>query len=60
MTAAIKILVVALSLAMDVFAVSVGVGVRGVPARDNSTTSLRHPRQKSGSGSDRIFNFQRA
>jgi putative Mn2+ efflux pump MntP len=34
MTAAIKILVVALALAMDVFAVSVGVGVRGVPNRD--------------------------
>lgn len=31
MTSAIKILVVALSLALDVFAVSVGVGVRGVP-----------------------------
>lgn len=31
MAAAIKILVIALSLALDVFAVSVGVGVRGVP-----------------------------
>ncbi|MEO9169963.1 MAG: manganese efflux pump [Candidatus Baltobacteraceae bacterium] len=30
MTSALKILVVALSLALDVFAVSVGVGVRGV------------------------------
>ena len=31
MTSAIKIVVVALSLALDVFAVSIGVGVRGVP-----------------------------
>lgn len=33
MTSAIKIIVVALSLALDVFAVSIGVGVRGVPDR---------------------------
>ncbi|HEV7180764.1 MAG TPA: manganese efflux pump [Candidatus Baltobacteraceae bacterium] len=31
MTSAIKIVVIALSLALDVFAVSIGVGVRGVP-----------------------------
>lgn len=33
MTAAIKVAFVALSLCLDVFAVSVGVGVRGVPQR---------------------------
>lgn len=33
MTAAIKIAFVALSLCLDVFAVSIGVGVRGVPPR---------------------------
>ena len=33
MVSAIKILFVALSLALDVFAVSIGVGVRGVPHR---------------------------
>ncbi|MDP9111733.1 MAG: manganese efflux pump MntP family protein [Candidatus Eremiobacteraeota bacterium] len=33
MTPTFKIFVVALSLALDVFAVSVGVGVRGVPGR---------------------------
>lgn len=32
MASAIKIFVIAISLALDVFAVSVGVGVRGVPA----------------------------
>ncbi|HEY1656134.1 MAG TPA: manganese efflux pump [Candidatus Tumulicola sp.] len=32
MTAALKIAFVALSLSLDVFAVSIGVGVRGVPA----------------------------
>lgn len=32
MTAVLKVLFVALSLSLDVFAVSVGVGVRGVPA----------------------------
>lgn len=32
MASAIKIVVVALSLALDVFAVSIGVGIRGIPA----------------------------
>ncbi len=34
MAAALRILIIAVSLALDVFAVSIGVGIRGVVARD--------------------------